>query len=726
MNAMKNKKRVKYDGAAPLPIVLYLLSIAAALMFTICRSQFLPCALVMSALTAGIFMLFYKLRFRPIATTLCIFAFILAAWLAGTAAASWSPAEDISFMNFLFSASASFEPIYAGAAILIFSLVIGFIGCYFSVLSPRPCFLMLLMFIPMILSSRTAREMPVYFMLIMTGCFVFASANLSIPCPISCPLEGEAFFEGKSSRRRRIAVSCAAAVVISLVAAVLPKSENTPFKDYLDSFVPKSSGFYGGGGLANFSNHSSVNTGANNPDDTLLFTVETDYPGLLKSWAFDIYNDSGWTLYRGKDEYDFETGHSNWQTAAHDSIPAEYVWALGNCGDEDGMSEDSLSLIEGINPRMPESVRTIIRVKDGSSTRVVMHPAGEYSVMLPESCGRTYRNPRGDIFTEFAFPVNASYMILHYAGGGSPKLLRRLDYDSFERLINDAYDAWVISGDTRDAVLDELEWAKKYRQATSGDIPEKIRELAGEITEGLESDYDKARAIERWFGEAGFVYDLAFVPEKPGAEYFLFESRRGICSDYAGAMTLLARAAGLPARYCEGYAVTPDTYDPETGLYNITGKQAHAYTQIYLPGGGWIDFDATQYAHEAEDGQGIPLWIYVLAGASVAAVLIFLIRKPLSWLIFNITYPLRGRSGRIRRVYFRARRLAAEVSGGEEKSLACGEVRRILSDCLGMPEEAGRICGAADKLFYSPEGTAEDAGLLKDLKALKKRRRRRK
>ena len=714
---MKKKRRVKFDGAAPLPILLYLLSVSTALMYTICRSQFLPCSLVMGALTAGIFWLFYKLRFKPLPTTLCIFGLILGAWLIGSAAGSWNPGEDVSFMNFLFSASATFELLYAAAAVFIFSVVIGFIGCYFSVISPRPCFLMLLMFIPMILSSRTAREMPVYFMLIMTGCFIFASANLAVPCPA----EGQASFEESSSKRRRVGTTCAAAVLLTLIVALLPKADSTPFKEYLDSFVPKSSGFYGGG-LVNFTNHSAVNTGANAPDDDLLFTVNTDSPGLLKCWAFDLYSDTGWTLYRG--DYDFETGYSDWESYSTERVPAEYIYTL--CEYRDDLPEVSRTLLEGITPEDPERSVMTISVKDGSSTRVVMHPAHTVKDMLPEECGRSYRNPRDDIFTEFAFPVNAAYAVVHSVNKENVELLRRLDYDSFEQLIYEAFNVGVLSNKTSSEILDEMEWAEDYQRETAGDISPEIQTLADEITEGLDNDYDKARAIEQWFGDAGFVYDLEFVPEETSAEYFLFESRRGICSDFATAMTLLARAAGLPARYCEGYAITQETYDKETGLYNITNQQAHAFTQIYFPGGGWLEFDATRYAEEAEDIQdGAPWWLYVLAGAAAAGVIILLLHKPLGWLMFCVTYPLRSRSGKIRGVYLRTRRLAAAISGAEEKNLACGEVRDILTKRLAMPQEAELICTAADRLFYSPEKEAGDvSGLLKALRALKKRRRR--
>lgn len=714
---INNKKRVRYDGAAPLPIILYLLSVCSGLMYTICRSQFLTCFAIMAALTAGIFLLFYKLRFRPLATTLCIFGLILAAWLAGSAAGAHYTEEN-SFMTFLFNASAQFDIIYASAAIFIFSLIIGFIGCYFSVLNPRPCFLLLLIFIPVILSSRTARELPVYLILLMAGCFIFACGNLSVPIPA----ENHASFEGKTSRRRRIAVSCAAAAVFTLIAAILPRNSETPLSEILDSFVPQDHGFYSGSGLSNFTSHSSVNTGMNDPSEELLFLVRTNRPGLLKCWAFDIYSDAGWTLYNGA--ANFETGYSNWERYAAERVPAEYIYTL--CEYSDDLSEESQALLEGITPVAPSRSLTIISVRDGSSTRVVMHPTQTISDMLPEECGRSYQNPRDDIFTEFKMPVNSQYEVSHSANRENAEFIRRLDYDSFERLIEDACDSGIISEDTSYAIISEMDWAKSYRRETNTDIPPEIQELADEITAGLVTDYDKARAIEIWFGEAGFVYDLEFVPERPGAEYFLFESRRGICSDFATALTLLARAAGLPARYCEGYAVTPETYDPEYGLYNITNKQAHAFTQIYFPGGGWLDFDATRYAVSAEDIPAeVPLWLYALAAALAAGILIFLFRKPLGWLWFSLTYPMMSKAGKIRRVYIYARRLAAKLSDTQEDILSCGEVRDILSSRLAMPQEAEFICTAADRLFYSAgKPTGDVKGLLKALRALRKRRRR--
>lgn len=707
---MSNKRRVRFDGAAPLPILLFLISVCASLMYTLCRSQFLPTALVMSALTAGIFLLFYKVRFRPAATGISVAVLTLGAWFAGSAANA-RPSADGSFMEFMFTASASFDLLYAGASILIFSLVVGFVGCYFSVISPRPCFLMLLMFIPFILSFRTARALPVYFTLIMAGCFIFACANLSVRDA------GGAVFEDKSAKARRIGISCAAAVVITLIAAILPRANTDPVSDALDRIVPQDHGYFNTAGLSNFASQSSINEGNNTPRGTVLFTVDTKNPGYLKRWAFDEYTDDGW-----KPLDDVNTGYPGWEYNAQASDSASLLKKISESAED--LLSDNQELLDGMSFEGSYSAATGITIRDGSATYVVIHPSGIYRAVLPESCGRTYRTPRDDLFTENPMPVNCNYYLLHNVSRPNAEFLSRVDYYVYMALLDDAYACDIITSSERYAALNELYEANDYAR-TVGDVgitPE-IQSLADEITDGLNSDYEKALALEKWFGEAGFVYDMEFVPEEKGAEYFLFKSRRGICSDYATALTLLARAAGLTARYCEGFYMSPETYDETTELYNITDAQAHAWPQIYIPGAGWLDFDATAYAIPADGADSGMHWLYAAAGAAVLCVLVLIFRKPLGWLCFCISYPLRGNASKIRGVYIRARRLAAKMCGQDENSLSTGEVSRILSGRLSMPSQAEQICSAADRLFYSQE-TPDSAGLLSALKALKKRRRR--
>src|SRR5699024_6138055 len=77
--------------------------------------------------------------------------------------------------------------------------------------------------------------------------------------------------------------------------------------------------------------------------------------------------------------------------------------------------------------------------------------------------------------------------------------------------------------------------------------------------------------------------------------YIIEESREGYAPHYATTGTLLFRYLGIPARYVEGYLVTPDIIknkEPFDKL-TITGKEAHAWTEIYFDQVGWIPIEVT-------------------------------------------------------------------------------------------------------------------------------------
>jgi len=79
-------------------------------------------------------------------------------------------------------------------------------------------------------------------------------------------------------------------------------------------------------------------------------------------------------------------------------------------------------------------------------------------------------------------------------------------------------------------------------------------------------------------------------------EYFLFESHEGYCVHFASAAVLAFRYFGIPARYATGYAVSPSNfYQNLGGDYKavVTGKQAHAWAEIYLDAVGWVPVEMT-------------------------------------------------------------------------------------------------------------------------------------
>ncbi len=68
----------------------------------------------------------------------------------------------------------------------------------------------------------------------------------------------------------------------------------------------------------------------------------------------------------------------------------------------------------------------------------------------------------------------------------------------------------------------------------------------------------------------------------------------GVCQDFAHVLLGLVRMRGLPGRYVSGYLVPPQTAEPNARVEEVIGGQAsHAWTEVYVPGTGWIALDPT-------------------------------------------------------------------------------------------------------------------------------------
>jgi transglutaminase-like putative cysteine protease len=78
----------------------------------------------------------------------------------------------------------------------------------------------------------------------------------------------------------------------------------------------------------------------------------------------------------------------------------------------------------------------------------------------------------------------------------------------------------------------------------------------------------------------------------------VWETRRGVCQDFAHLGIACLRSLGLPARYVSGYL---RTRSPE-GTPRLVGADAsHAWFAIFSPGTGWVDFDPTNNIQPAEE-----------------------------------------------------------------------------------------------------------------------------
>ncbi len=106
---------------------------------------------------------------------------------------------------------------------------------------------------------------------------------------------------------------------------------------------------------------------------------------------------------------------------------------------------------------------------------------------------------------------------------------------------------------------------------------------------------DPQRLIDsllRWYYEEEFVYTLS--PPTLGRntiDEFLFQTRRGFCSHFAGAFVFLMRSAGVPARLVGGYQ--GGQAHPIAGYLLVHQYDAHAWAEVWMEGQGWVRVDPT-------------------------------------------------------------------------------------------------------------------------------------
>jgi transglutaminase-like putative cysteine protease len=120
----------------------------------------------------------------------------------------------------------------------------------------------------------------------------------------------------------------------------------------------------------------------------------------------------------------------------------------------------------------------------------------------------------------------------------------------------------------------------------------RIRRLADSLTAGRTTRIDRVRAIEGYFA-TGFAYTLELPRTARDAtvEGFLFRRREGHCEYYSTAMTVLLRAAGIPARNVTGFL--GGEWNSFGDYLAVTGNDAHAWVEVWMGQMGWVPFDPT-------------------------------------------------------------------------------------------------------------------------------------
>jgi transglutaminase-like putative cysteine protease len=139
------------------------------------------------------------------------------------------------------------------------------------------------------------------------------------------------------------------------------------------------------------------------------------------------------------------------------------------------------------------------------------------------------------------------------------------------------------------------DWARAYFDSNwDGKRYRPLYNVANRIAGRATNPYAATVALEAYFRSAGgFVYDEH--PRRPGEApplvQFVTRTKRGYCQHFSGAMALMLRYLGIPARVAAGFS--SGTFDEERNQWTVYDRDAHTWVEVWFNGYGWLPFDPT-------------------------------------------------------------------------------------------------------------------------------------
>jgi protein-glutamine gamma-glutamyltransferase len=124
---------------------------------------------------------------------------------------------------------------------------------------------------------------------------------------------------------------------------------------------------------------------------------------------------------------------------------------------------------------------------------------------------------------------------------------------------------------------------------------EPLARLAQQVAGRAATPYDAVADLETWFVASG-TFHYSNHPTVIGSPLvgFVTKTHSGYCQYFAGAMALMLRYLGIPARVAVGFA--GGTYNAPQHVWDVTDHEAHAWVEVWFKGYGWLPFDPTPAA----------------------------------------------------------------------------------------------------------------------------------
>ena len=220
---------------------------------------------------------------------------------------------------------------------------------------------------------------------------------------------------------------------------------------------------------------------------------------------------------------------------------------------------------------------------------------------------RMLRNASTTVFSPqriLSFQGGNDRMVLYFNRTGELYITRDLEQGDGYTVkcltpgVNDAKAFLSGLNGTKDSLWEEV--CSEYL-AVSDSVSTLVRDMTMDIIFGIPDPLDRAVAIRDYLRNE-YPYSLQTGTPDPNEDFvswFLLNEKKGYCTYFASAMTIMCRIAGIPARYVVGYAFDPG----ENGTATITTADGHAWTEIYLEGFGWLTMDATGSLNSGNNGK---------------------------------------------------------------------------------------------------------------------------
>ena len=243
-------------------------------------------------------------------------------------------------------------------------------------------------------------------------------------------------------------------------------------------------------------------------------------------------------------------------------------------------------------------VRQDVTVKALSDTRLpgasvpVRFDAGDAPLVRTTGKARLPSGlSRGFKYTVWSYAPQPDARELAASKPAYPKLLTKEYLDVWPGV------AMPRFGSGQPAVVAQMDEHPEIAQYTQ------LEKIAFAVAGKAKTPFAAASALESWFRvKGGFTYSnhppiFASAP----LVGFVAQTRSGYCQHFAGAMALMLRYLGVPARVAVGFS--SGTCSAGSGVWTVTDHDAHAWVEAWFRGYGWLPFDPTPTTGRPARGQ---------------------------------------------------------------------------------------------------------------------------